>query len=239
MVSTQLFSKSNTATEKDRRLSFSSEKTLSSDWQMLSISLALTARAAPFRLWASRKMVSTRLARSSSFELFSSSTSREDMARTCSSASTRNVARSFFSNSSSLVLIRVFRFSASVSRGRAHDQGFTLACRQLIVTHQLFQFLSEFLQVLRRRLRLLGPGNILRGRDLDVLHRRRYLIHAQQLLLAGGGNLSRGLRRFRDAFRQSLHRIPGLGRLFHPGFHRLGALLGSQDRTIGRLLNVA
>jgi hypothetical protein len=58
---------------------------------------------------------------------------------------------------------------------------------------------------------------------VDVLHRQRHLIHAGELLLAGGGDLGRRFGRAGDVLGQLADRVAGLGGLFAPARDRLRA----------------
>ncbi len=80
---------------------FREAKTLSNDWQTASMSVTLTALAAPFKLWAERKMVSRTLFWRASVGACSSSTSPEAIVSMCSCASTLKVTSNRFRSSSS------------------------------------------------------------------------------------------------------------------------------------------
>src|SRR5713226_974139 len=210
-ASTASCNRSSNAGERSISLRLSAEKTLSMDWHSASISRWPTARAAPFRLWASRNTVSMTSSRFSATGVFSNSISPEDNVCTCSPASTLKVARSFLRKASPFL---------SMSAEWLH----------LILVHQLFQLLPQFTQVLRRALGLLSARHILHARLLDVLHRQGHLVHAHRLLLRRGCDLDRRLRRLLDAVGQHP------GRLAH--LPRLASLLGGHYRTTGRLLDV-
>src|SRR3984957_21093610 len=93
-------------------------------------------------------------------DTFSSSIKPEEMALTCSSASTRKVASSFFRRSLSLGPITVLG-----GPGR-HAPLF-----DLVHGHQFRQLAPEFPNVFGRNLGLSGAGHVLRTCRLDVLHR--------------------------------------------------------------------
>src|SRR5689334_14534288 len=139
-----------------------------------------TARAAPFKLCASRYTLSIAAAARDGGAGFSSSRSNAAMACKCSLASTLNVARSFLLNSSSGVGIR------PSSQALLH----------LVLFDLLAELLSQFLEVVGRGLELLGAGDVLRAGLLNALDDRGDLVHADQLLLAGRSDLGGGLRCF-------------------------------------------
>jgi hypothetical protein len=103
--STASCSASNSDGDSASSLRLRAEKTLSADWQMDSMRAMLTARAAPFRLWAPRKIVSMILTRSCGPSAFSSCIRPDESAWICSAASTLNVASSLLWNSCSLLSI--------------------------------------------------------------------------------------------------------------------------------------
>ena len=76
------------------------------------------------------------------------------------------------------------------------------------------------------------------ARQLDALHRRGDLVHPRELLLAGRGDLSRGLHRLGHARAQRLNRLAGRGRLNHAGIDRLARLFGGEHRAGHGFLNV-
>ena len=69
-----------------------------------------------------------------------------------------------------------------------------------ILFHHSFQFLAQLVQVARRCFGLFCAGSVLHAGLLDILHGGGHLVRSNQLLLAGSGDLSRGLRGFGDDF---------------------------------------
>jgi len=67
------------------------------------------------------------------------------------------------------------------------------------------------MEVVSGPFRLLCAGCRLRARFSDVLHGRNDLVHADELLLARGGDLDRGIGRFRNTLRQDVYLFAGLG----------------------------
>src|SRR5579862_3192707 len=198
---------------------FHAANVCSSDSHCDSMSMRSTARAAPFKLCAARKTVSTRrLLASSPGGDFSSSSSPLAIVCRCSSASTANVARSVRRKSS----------SAPISV-RLH----------LVAVDQLLQPLAEIADVAGGELELLGARDVLDARLLDAFHGRRDLVHAHLLLLAGGGDLGRRLGGVDDAAGQRFDRFASRDGLPGAGFHGLGALLGGHDGGRRGFLDVA
>ena len=64
--------------------------------------------------------------------------------------------------------------SAFELEGRSHS----------ILLHQLFEFLSQLVQVVGGSLRLLGAGHVLCTRLFDAFHSDGHLVHSYHLLLA-------------------------------------------------------
>src|SRR5262249_17315737 len=135
-------------------------KTLSISWQTDSMSFRFTARAAPLRLCASRKIVSRISRRFGAAGLASRSTRPEATDCKCSSASTAKASRSLTKNSSSVIGINPNRFLHFEMR------------------HEFLQDLAYIVQLLRGSFRLPGARDCLGAGGLDVIHGHGHLIHS-------------------------------------------------------------
>ena len=73
--------------------------------------------------------------------------------------------------------------------------------REFVLFHEFLECLPDQVDIANGRFNLLHALGIVGTREFDAVHGQGDLIHANQLLLARGGNLRDGLRRIQDILR--------------------------------------